>query len=74
MGQVTLPSLERVAAVEAWKYLLNEDEDWANAVAEEVNKGRTPDEIFRGMVKVLGPDRTAWCHRLLLAAEYLTDG
>lgn len=56
---------------ENYEYLLAENEELANVIAEEVAAGANPNAIARFMLQHIGEDRRAFINRCLSAARYL---
>jgi hypothetical protein len=56
---------------QSYEWLLEADQDIANAVAAEVKSGASPDEIRRFILVHVGPDRSGLAARCQSAARYL---
>lgn len=68
-----LPHIDKAAAAESWEYLYEQAPVWADAVAEEVHAGASPDEIYKGVLRRVGAHREALAVRCKLAAQYLVS-
>jgi hypothetical protein len=66
-----LPSIDRAASEEAWEWLQESAPIWADAVAEEVRAGATPEVIYQGVLRRVGGHREALAVRCKLAAMHL---
>lgn len=66
-----LPHIDHAASAESWEYLYEQAPLWADAVAEEVRAGASPEEIFKGVLRRVGAHREALALRCKLAAQYL---
>lgn len=56
---------------QSYEWLLEADEDIANAIAAEVKSGASPDEIRRFILSHAGSDRHGLASRAMSAARYL---
>lgn len=56
---------------QSYEWLLEADEDIANAVAAEVKAGASPEEIRRFILSHVGPDRNGLAARCQSAARFI---
>jgi hypothetical protein len=66
-----LPHIDKAASEEAWQWLEEQAPIWADAIAEEVHAGATPQDIYKGVLRRVGAHREALAVRCKLAAQHL---
>lgn len=67
----TLPKLGAAFDRHNWRWLLDNHEDIADMLREEVNDGATPDDVRRFILSQISADRTGMADRCMSAARYL---
>lgn len=67
----TLPKLGAAFDKQSYEWLVDENEDIAAALAEEVSSGATPEDVRRFVMTHIGSDRTGMAMRCMSAARFL---